>query len=394
MKRLIGFALVSALIFSSGCINIGKFEVHEWGVFIKGYGCKNVSALTFAPESMLVKKPVIHFHAPGRVENVIIKVENIKDFRSDPEAFKIGKSYVWKLSVDGEKIILPNGTEFPYIFYEGNLTEETKVIASVHVIEGNVTFYVKNMENYTISGIYFIYGYPTGEPEYVYRGLTYIRIDELKPGSEEMVTTRLRKNLTYEREELFNDLINRGLTHDEANELLTFWEDWWFRPTNIGNYTRLIYFIPQNVYDRLIPLSIEPKPSSLKRIGIVTITNIPILKNLYLQLSTSKTKLNRNESIWVSLVLSNYGNEKRQIVFPSTKIADFEIVDEKGNRIYLWSQDKAFAQVITWIDISPGEKKELLNESVSIKKEGNYVIRGWIYSKPKIYSNFVEIEVT
>ena len=395
MKKVIGSITVVLLILSSGCISVGEgFRVHEWGVFIKSYECENLSAMVFAPKTMFVKKPVIHFYAHGKIEGVKIEVSKIKDCKSDPMALEVNGNYMWNVTIDENLVVLPNGSKYPYIFYEGNLTAPTKVFASVHVLGENVTFHVKNQEDYPIFSIYLIYGYPTGKPEYLYRGLTYVRMDELEAGSEKTLTVKLRENCTYERESLFHDIISKGLTWDEATELLAFWESWWFYPTNEGTYTRLIYFIPQDVYDELIPISIKPKPVSIKRVGVITITDIPIVNNLSLELLANKSSCGINEEVRISLALHNLGNESTTLVFPSTKVADFEVLDESGKQIYLWSSGKVFAQVITRIEILPGERIELLNESCSIDKKGNYTIIGWLYTKPRMYSNVVRIEVT
>ena len=269
-------------ILLAGCINyqnfeVYDFEIHEWGVFVKGYDCGNVSVLSESPEIIYVKKPVIYFHGLKGRTNVEVEIGSIRNASTIPDAEINDDRIIWDVNVENNTVVLPNGTKHPYLFYEGEIDYPTKIIANITVIGGNVTFYVENNENYTITDIYMIYGYSINNNIPFQTGLTYVRIDELDSGEEVNITTDLKNDTSYETDELLTSLVEKGLTEKEAQELINYWEDWWFQPTNFGNYTRLIYTIPSSVYDQLLPLKVTPEPSSIVRVGIVTITNIPIL---------------------------------------------------------------------------------------------------------------------
>jgi len=285
MKKYTSYSVILTLLGSillTGCINyqnfgVYDFEVHEWGVFVKGYDCDNVSVLSESPELIYVKKPVIYFHDLKGRTNVKVEIGSIRNASTIPDADIKDDCIIWDVNVENDTIFLSNGTEYPYLFYEGEINYPTKIIANITVIGDNITFYIKNNENYTITDIYMIYGYPKYNYTTFPTVLTYVRIDKLDSGGEANITTHLKNDTSYEIDELLTSLVEKGLTEKEAQELINYWEDWWFWPTNIGNYTRLIYTIPPSVYDQLLHLKVTPEPSSIIRVGIVTITNIPIL---------------------------------------------------------------------------------------------------------------------
>jgi hypothetical protein len=227
----------------------------------------------------------------------------------------------------------------------------------------------------------------------MFRGITYIQIDSLEEGEEKTITLPLKNDTSYETEELFSSIVEKGLTEEEARELINQWKIWWFYPTNSGVYTRLIYMIPQSIYDRLLPLTIVPPPTSITRVGIVTITDIPLFNNISVTLATDKLLYYANESVNVSMWVTNEGEEDIILTFPDAQVADFEILNEDGERVYLWSSDKTFIQVITQVRVPAKGSVELLSETWRIYTLGNYTLRGWLPLTPRIYSNTVGIEV-
>jgi hypothetical protein len=284
MKKVIFAVCIAVLLFTivfSGCFEeYGKeFEIHEWGVFVKGYDCDDVSLLVESPELMFVRKPVIYFHFLENATNVKVDVRSINNATVIPDATKDGTGISWDVTVKNNQIVMPNGTEYPNLFYEGEIICPTSVIANITNNVENVTYYVKNMENYTISNVFVIYGelghfVPINSSRFdcVYFG-------DLIPGEEKTIVNTSSEqlfNTTKAKNTIRDKLMLDGLTLDEADELIDYWEAWWFYPTNYGAFTRVIYSIPQSVYDRLLPLSITPQPEIIKRVGIFTITDIPV----------------------------------------------------------------------------------------------------------------------
>ena len=65
------------------------------------------------------------------------------------------------------------------------------------------------------------------------------------------------------RRDLREILIHRGLYPREAAAMVETWRDSWFEEG-----ARLFYVLPQATVDRLLPLEIDPKPSSLTRVFV------------------------------------------------------------------------------------------------------------------------------
>lgn len=138
------------------------------------------------------------------------------------------------------------------------------------------------------------------------------------------------------------------------------------------------------------------------------------LSFLNAKITTDKTVYESNENISIQIYLINNKDTNITILLPSSQVADFEVINEQGSSVYLWSFDKAFAEVITPITIPQGKTLEIfkikwdqLDNNGSIVPPGIYKIRGWIpgsyYSDdetqyeygpvPNIYSNEVIITI-
>jgi len=265
-------------------INYEKFDVHEWGVFVKGYDCNLTDILTKSPHTIYGRKPVIYFHSLINKTNVFVKIDTITNASVIPEATTKNNQIIWHTTVENDMITLPNGTKYPYLFYEGETNFTTNVVAEITDIQIKnlkLTFHIKNLENYSISNIYVIFGYPTGIYEYHYSasGMTYIYIEKLDPNEEKNTTVSLKEGISYETEKLFISLIENGLSETEAQELIDYWQEWWFYPSNMWVYSRILYIVPQTIYDQLFPIEINPVPESIKRVGIITITDLPIIES-------------------------------------------------------------------------------------------------------------------
>jgi len=120
----------------------------------------------------------------------------------------------------------------------------------------------------------------------------------------------------------------------------------------------------------------------------------PDLSKLKVTLSTDKSSYEVNETVTIKLLATNTGDNNITLTFPDAQLADFEILNEQGEQIYLWSSGKVFAQMLTNITITAGKTVELLNETwETTGLKGNYTIKGWLPLASKIYSNVVTIQV-
>jgi hypothetical protein len=64
-------------------------------------------------------------------------------------------------------------------------------------------------------------------------------------------------------EELETALVEQGLYADEAHAMVNTWRDSWFEEGS-----RLIYIVPRNFVDRILPLSFDPKPGQVVRVFV------------------------------------------------------------------------------------------------------------------------------
>jgi hypothetical protein len=60
-------------------------------------------------------------------------------------------------------------------------------------------------------------------------------------------------------------LKDAGLNEDEAGALTTIWADDFFRGPGLA----LLYRLPQEEYDRMLPLTVKPRPEQVVRVGLV-----------------------------------------------------------------------------------------------------------------------------
>ncbi|HEC95146.1 MAG TPA: hypothetical protein ENI45_04180 [Thermoplasmatales archaeon] len=119
----------------------------------------------------------------------------------------------------------------------------------------------------------------------------------------------------------------------------------------------------------------------------------PDLSKLLVTLSTDKPSYVVNETVQITVTVTNTGNSNITLTFSDAQVADFEILTEEGEQVYLWSTGRMFAQMITNVTIPAGKTMELLNETWKTTGEGNYTIRSWLPLTSKIYSNAVTIKV-
>lgn len=284
LMTLVTIATVMAGAIITGCITsssqhgvLAGFEVHEWGVFCQEYNSNIVNVVTNPLEwPVFARKPVIYFHYDENVSDVVVEV----NFNGDilvtiPDSIATDGGIGWTIDIVNNSVMAPNGTVYDYLFYECQINVSQGVIAYVVDDGVNVTFHLKNVADYQISDIFFIYGYSTNVSMWQ-RGLTYLYIDTLESGEETNMTVPLDDDVSYETSEIFNSLTERGLTDKEAMDLIEYWEQMWFYPTNLGSYAQIVYTVPEEIYDDLLPISINPQPEIIERVGLFFVTGIPI----------------------------------------------------------------------------------------------------------------------
>ena len=86
-----------------------------------------------------------------------------------------------------------------------------------------------------------------------------------------------------------------------------------------------------------------------------------------LTIKTQKMEFNRGENIEIKLTVKNYRDENVSFTFPSEhqydfvfNQYDFVVYDENFSQVWVWSEDKMFAQVLTDFTLGPGESREMV----------------------------------
>lgn len=95
------------------------------------------------------------------------------------------------------------------------------------------------------------------------------RVDKLDPRAKdkplEFIEVKAKNWLLPETKKLLEQLKKTGLHEDEAQALVDIWEKEFFQSEGMSAFFRL----PQEQYERLLPITLNPKPEKLVRVGLV-----------------------------------------------------------------------------------------------------------------------------
>jgi len=133
----------------------------------------------------------------------------------------------------------------------------------------------------------------------------------------------------------------------------------------------------------------DSSSSSMKPIYVPGFVDpIPAGKNAIdgweLSLVTSKKKFRRGETIDFKLTIKNSSTEDRTLTFNSVQKYDIEARDADGNKVWQWSADQVFAQMLSQETLKPGESRDfsVFWSQLSTQKKqvllGKYYILGYV----------------
>lgn len=89
------------------------------------------------------------------------------------------------------------------------------------------------------------------------------RIAGAVPSEIAVDTPEMTASLESLRADLQDILVRQGLFPDEARAMVETWKDNWFEEGS-----RLIYIVPRNYVDRVVPLTVSPAPSQTTRVFV------------------------------------------------------------------------------------------------------------------------------
>jgi len=255
--------------------NLADFEVHEWGVMV---GCMTDTSffLTSRPEqASLVREPVIYVHSRDETPfTAEVTFNTGRPTDTYPQAQVNGNTVLWEdvafaptltpqeprgtgdfVPLDSIIDILNdvdadcleyNGQTARFLFYEGEVPFENEIKATYDFPNQQATF--------VNEGAYSVYNVMVMASAYVGR------IDQLNPGKG--VTVDFSDQIQVDP---VTDLVSEGFTVKEAQAFAELWEEPFFHPARPELNGHIIYRLPQNIYDELISLSINPQPDKTIR---------------------------------------------------------------------------------------------------------------------------------
>ncbi len=264
--------------------NLADFEVHEWGVMV---GCMTDTSffLTSRPEqASLVREPVIYIHSRDKTPfTAEVTFNTGRPTDTYPQAQVNGNTVLWEdvafaadlaprgprgtgdfVPLDSIIDILNdvdadcleyNGQTARFLFYEGEVPFVNEIKATYDCSTQQATFI--NESAFPVYNVMVAAGGYAG------------RVDQLNPG--ESITV----NFSNETEvDLTADLVSEGFTVKEAQAFATLWQQPFMYDSSPELTRNLMYRLPQDKYDELISLSINPQPDK-------TIRSLYILVHLY-----------------------------------------------------------------------------------------------------------------
>ena len=158
------------------------------------------------------------------------------------------------------------------------------------------------------------------------------------------------------------------------------------------------------VIDGYYMITVELVDDNYRDSTTITISNQtkqPELNNITLTLTTDKTSYQVNETISLSIMITHIGEENVTLATPSLGLgADFEVLNEKGEQVYLWSYGKAFPEALGTIIVPTGDTiffNKTWNQTGTngnLLPTGNYTLKGILHIVgPNLNTNTVGIHL-
>lgn len=256
------------------------YDVHEWGVMV---GCPEDENffLTSRPEKIMdvmVKEPVLYFHSADKNPfSLRVKFLKGKQMLNYPEAEIENDEIFWKsVSFESERKELKsqspnkplefvplssiigtlnnvdadlmeyNGTKSRFLFYEGQMKLDNKVVAVFDKEKNEVIF--RNEGDYTVYNLV-----------YVNRNNIYY-LKELNPCEEGFGQMKKRSDNIF-----ISDMVNLGFTIREAISFWDLWQDSFYDLSGFEYKENLIYRISDEFYEKNVSLTFDPLPNKLTR---------------------------------------------------------------------------------------------------------------------------------
>jgi hypothetical protein len=262
------------------------FGIHEWGVMV---GCTADTSyfLTSRPEMVPeVDIPVIYVHSKHKMPfTAQVTFNSGGPTDTYPEAEVDSNTVLWEdvsfvVDIDSTADKVPGDYEpleniinvlnyadadwleydsqiTRFLFYEGNVSFENNIQATYDFDAQQAT--LKNNNAYPVfNAMVAAYRFrdSVGMPD-IHVG----KVRQLNPGTQVTVAFSQQTEV-----DLTRDLVSQGFTQKESQAFDVLWRGPFLYPSlTTGARANLIYRLPQNEYDKLITLDIDPQPDRIIR---------------------------------------------------------------------------------------------------------------------------------
>lgn len=262
------------------------YEAYEWGVMAGCYGKPEFFNTSRPEQMMFVKLPVIYIHSKEEFSfDLQVNFKDGKPTDTYPKTCIIEPTLQWKdvKVIQGEiekevnksrikefvpleSIIGPlNNVDAPwlqnnnvnsrFLFYEGEMTFDNKVVVDFNTDMGEVM--IKNNFDYTVYNIVVT----SQKGDFIHPEYVMCKVEKLDPGEGIGL-----KFLPQEYNLWLNDLMSLGFTEMEAKSFDLLWKSVFLERTNTGGWANLIYRLPEEIVNEMIPVEFKPEPQKFTRV--------------------------------------------------------------------------------------------------------------------------------
>lgn len=95
----------------------------------------------------------------------------------------------------------------------------------------------------------------------------------------------------------------------------------------------------------------------------------------------AEVDMDNGNTLVVTFKVKNQTERTEVLTFPSGQKFDFIVYDKEGNKVFQWSDEKSFIQMIQTVELKPGE--ELTFVEPTGLPPGDYKIEAWLTAEGK-----------
>jgi hypothetical protein len=116
-------------------------------------------------------------------------------------------------------------------------------------------------------------------------------------------------------------------------------------------------------------------------------------EGLEIQLGIDRAQYRPGDPMGVVIAVRNATNRPRQLSFATSQRYDLTLTDLDGEKVFRWSGDRAFLQVLGELSLEPGSEEVWLESLVAPDRAGSYTLQGTIPTLDGELGTRVPVEV-